>query len=518
MQSLVGRRAAGLATWLVLAVASGSGCGAGEAGSNRSAAGGTGGSGGTGGPGQVAGANDAGNGAGGAGAGSDGGPSSGSADPDALGAVPTWHGEVAAIVAARCMGCHQAGGIGPFALTSYSGAQRFAVAMAAAVGSGRMPPWQATETEACQPRFGWKDDQRLTAQEKSALERWAANGAPEGVAVGEALAPAPGSFTLSNPSARTTMAKPFAVAGKSDLFRCFPLPHEFAQDSWITGLQVVPGNPKVVHHVLVWLDSKHQSDALVQADGSYPCFGAPGFSSPLLGAWAPGSVPSEMPPGTGLAVPKGSRIVINVHYHPGAATEMDATSVDLRWTTTRTPYTALLALPGNAKNAAEGLLPGADDPATGPAFLIPANARDHEERAEIAVADLVPIPLRIFAVGTHMHYVGTGMRMEIDRTGRAGGPPADEPRRECLIETPKWDFHWQRGYSYNAPLATLPTVMRGDKLILRCRYDNSTDNPFVMEALREQGLRTPKDVSLGEQTLDEMCLGVVGVAFPSFGP
>jgi hypothetical protein len=39
-----------------------------------------------------------------------------------------------------------------------------------------------------------------------------------------------------------------------------------------------------------------------------------------------------------------------------------------------------------------------------------------------------------------------------------------------------------------------------------------------MEALREQGLRAPQDVRLGEQTLDEMCLGVIGVAFPSFGP
>jgi hypothetical protein len=49
---------------------------------------------------------------------------------------------------------------------------------------------------------------------------------------------------------------------------------------------------------------------------------------------------------------------------------------------------------------------------------------------------------------------------------------------------------------------------------LRCRYDNSTDNPFVMAALREQGLSQPRDVSIGEQTLDEMCLGVVGTLFP----
>src|SRR5678815_1008713 len=35
-------------------------------------------------------------------------------------AAPTWYGDVQPIVAAKCEGCHAAGGIGPFALTSYS--------------------------------------------------------------------------------------------------------------------------------------------------------------------------------------------------------------------------------------------------------------------------------------------------------------------------------------------------------------------------------------------------------------
>jgi hypothetical protein len=499
---------------LVVAAFSVAGCGGGEGGG----ASGTGG---------VSGSRDAGSGAGaggspitGGGGAIDAGSSAVMSDAAAsavdAGPPVTWHGDVAAIVARRCSACHQAGGIGPFSLTDFASAQRFAAAMSGAVMSGRMPPWQATDTEQCHPRFGWKDDMRLSADEKSIIARWAAQGAPEGQPTPGVEIAAPASLALSNPSNRTTMPKPYTVEGKTDQFRCFPLPYEFAQNSWITGLQVVPGNAKVVHHVLVWLDSSHQSDALVGPDGSYPCFGAPGFATTLLGAWAPGAVPNEMPPATGLAIPKGARIVINVHYHPTTTPETDATSIDLRWTTTRTPYTALLALPGNAKNASEGLMPGADDPASGPAFVIPANVSDHEERAEIKVAS-VPISVRIFTVGTHMHYVGTGMRMEIDRSGRVGGAPSDEPTRECLVETPKWDFHWQRGYSYDAPLGSLPTVMSGDKLLLRCLYDNSTRNPYVMEALREQGLRAPQDVRLGEQTLDEMCLGVIGVAFPSLG-
>jgi len=127
----------------------------------------------------------------------------------------------------------------------------------------------------------------------------------------------------------------------------------------------------------------------------------------------------------------------------------------------------------------------------------------------------VLVGLRLWSIGTHMHYVGTGMRIEIDRSRRTGLLAKGEPMRECLIETPRWDFHWQRGYAYDAPMDGLPTASAGDVLHLRCKYDNSMDNPHVREALNEQRLTAPREVKLGENTLDEMCLGVFGVAFPA---
>jgi hypothetical protein len=87
------------------------------------------------------------------------------------------------------------------------------------------------------------------------------------------------------------------------------------------------------------------------------------------------------------------------------------------------------------------------------------------------------------------------------------------PAQECLLHTPKWDFNWQRVYQYNAPFDQLPLVRGGDKLRLRCKYNNSSSNPFVMEALESQGLQAPIDVRLGEQTLDEMCLAVVQILY-----
>ena len=83
--------------------------------------------------------------------------------------------------------------------------------------------------------------------------------------------------------------------------------------------------------------------------------------------------------------------------------------------------------------------------------------------------------------------------------------------QECLLQTPNWNFEWQRFYEYDAPIESLPFVRPGDRFELECHYDNSMSNPFVREALAEQGLDAPRDVVLGDETLDEMCLGVLGL-------
>ena len=69
-------------------------------------------------------------------------------------------------------------------------------------------------------------------------------------------------------------------------------------------------------------------------------------------------------------------------------------------------------------------------------------------------------------------------------------------------------------FTFDAPIDQLPTARGGDILRLKCRYDNSMSNPFVAEALADQGLSAPVDVYLGEETLDEMCLAGVGYLLP----
>ena len=78
-----------------------------------------------------------------------------------------------------------------------------------------------------------------------------------------------------------------------------------------------------------------------------------------------------------------------------------------------------------------------------------------------------------------------------------------------LRGTPKYDFNWQRSYNFDEPLEKLPTIGAGDKVRFTCTYDNTMDNKNIRKALAEKHMAAPVDIHLGEQTTDEMCLGVL---------
>jgi len=432
-------------------------------------------------------------------------------------AGPTFHKDIEPILQKSCQSCHAPGQIAPFGLISYDDAKAVAGLMAMRTRDRTMPPWGAMETADCKPRYGWRDDARLSEEEIDLFEAWSAAGAPEGDPKDAPppidLAPA----GLSGVELTVEPSKPYVTSGDQDELRCFVLDPKLTEDRYINGTFVIAGNAKVVHHALVFLDEASESVGKADADGGYDCFGGPKLTkAQLLAAWAPGGVPNEYPPNIGMKVPAGSKLVMQVHYHPaGTTADPDSTKFQMRFTKASPDYEARIALIGNFKAQqpnGDGLLPGPNDMG-GVQFLIPAGAKDHTEQMRFTLPAQLP-SLKVYGAGTHMHYVGTGMRITVNRQSPQNGEPADE----CLVETPKWDFNWQRSFDYDAAIDALPTVKGGDVLDFRCVYDNSLDNPFLKRALLEQGVSSPVDVKLGESTLDEMCLGVLNLIFPNVSP
>lgn len=428
--------------------------------------------------------------------------------------VPTFAGTIEGILQNKCQSCHSATGIAPLPIVSYEDIRGIAPLARAKVLSKEMPPWGAFDDEACKIQRKFKDDLRLTDDELTKLVGWIDNGMPRG---DESKRPAPKSFpTLGLPAKTDTfkMAAPHQVAssGKDDI-RCFPIDPKLTGDQWIGGVNVLPGNARVVHHVIVYVDPKRESIAKAGTAGSYPCFGGPKTSDPsLLVAWAPGATPLTFDEDTGMKIAKDSMLVMQVHYHSGGAESVaDQSAVEIRRIEGKPTWAAQVLLAGNATSN-KGfikLLPGPNDPPEGPAFLIPANAPRHTESMELTLPDTVqgfPSPqASLLSVGAHMHWAGVDMKIEIERKNPTEGQPA----KECLLGTPKYDFNWQRSYVYDGPQDKLPGFGAGDKVRFTCTYDNTKNNKNVSKALAESQQAAPSDIRLGEQTMDEMCLGVI---------
>lgn len=447
------------------------------------------------------------------GGGSSAGGSAGTAGAPSLGQV-TYHRDVEPILQRSCQSCHVDGGIAPFSLLTYAQAKAFAGAIAQQTKNRTMPPWHAENTDECSVPLGWKDDMRLTELEIATLEAWKVAGTPEGDPK-DAPAARGVSPQLSGVQLELQPTTPFALQPGSDQFRCFVLDPKLTKDSFVNGVFVVPGNDAVVHHVLVFTDPNGKSLEKADASQSYDCFGGVGVAdTQLLTAWAPGGVPMEYPSNIAATLSAGTLLVMQVHYHPHSVTEVDsdATRVQLRFSDAAPQYNAVNVLLGNFRGQAsngDGLLPGPNDPASGPAFVIPANAKGHTETMKFTVgASDVPAAFspRLYGVGGHMHYVGVDEKVTLVHADGSS---------ECLLQIPRWDFDWQRRYDYDAPIDQLPQVKSGDQFNIRCTYDNTMSNPKVATSLLEQGIAAPRAVSLGESTLDEMCLVALTALYPA---
>jgi peroxiredoxin len=368
----------------------------------------------------------------------------------------TYARQVAHILQRRCVACHRGGGIAPFALTSYHDAAGWAETIREVVADRRMPPWDAN------PKYGrFADDPSLSEEERQLLDRWVANGVPEG---DPRDLPEPPRFAegwrIRRPDVVIQMPQAFTVPARGTLpYKYFTVDPGFHEDRWIQASEVRPGNPSVVHHVVV----------IVQPPGAPSPERHGGIGDPVA-VGAPGAPPMTFPEGTARLVPAGSKLVFQMHYTPNGVAQSDWTSVGLVFADPRTVRRAMKA-----------------DMAINFKFRIPARAADY--RADAAYGfrqDSI-----LYALYPHMHLRGKSFRMTAVFPDR---------RREVLLDVPRYRFDWQNRYALAEPKA----IPEGTILLCEAHFDNSADN-----------LSNPNPdvaVGFGEQTWDEMLVGYFDMA------
>ena len=440
------------------------------------------------------------------GGGGDGGNGSGGDEPGGGGGIGggsaetgvTYHKDVRALLEQHCLDCHVAGGIGPFELDSYDAAAPVAALIAAAVSDGRMPPWPARQD--CHPL---RDVRALPEAEVQVFLDWLANDAAEGDP-DDYVEPTIMTRDIGAPTIELDAGEGYVPdVTLDDEYRCFVLEGTFEHDTYVTAMDIIPGVREQVHHVQIHripgssIAAARQSD-LASAGLGYQCFGGIGVTgSENMFSWRPGSTAIVFDEDDAGFIEQGSGIVIQVHYNNqflplGESPKPDLTKIAL-WTLPDGE------LPERIVTRA-GTVSGVDIPAGDPEVV---------SESSTAMSTVSTVGAGFLGIGgtflsgeiigmtPHMHSLGTRLSSELVR---ANGT------RECMVDVPGWSFEWQMDYLFSTPV----TYASGDRLTIKCEYDNSPQNQPVLNGQQ----LTPRDITWGEGSLDEMCLNYVWVRYP----
>ena len=413
----------------------------------------------------------------------------------------TFSKDVLPILQKNCQSCHRPGQVAPMSLVTYQEARPWAKAMKAAVAMRKMPPWFAD------PKYGHFDNDRsLKQSDIDTLARWADTGAAEG---DPKDAPAPvqwpkGGWGIQPEVVMDLPAHDVPAKGVLE-WELIAFPAPFKDDTWVTSMEILPGDPSVVHHICFSFE-KHRSTTVynqyewVQVprdETGNPTPGNSGFAElpnmtiatravgstevnfrhghPTLKqnldfCYLPGTTYDDYRPwNAGRFVPAGSDIVVSLHYTTNGKAVVDRTKIG--FTVAKTPPPKKFLVEG----AGEDTPVKARTPASAraafaatynPQFAIPPNDGNYlAPPMDITfLKDVEVVRLR-----PHAHVRGKSAQYKL---------LYPDGREEVVLNVPHYDFNWQLSYE------TTLNIPKGTRMHFEFRYDNSANNRYNPDPTR----------------------------------
>jgi hypothetical protein len=373
--------------------------------------------------------------------------------------------DIVPILQENCVSCHHDGAIGPWSMSSHAMVRGWSPMMREVVMTRRMPPGQIDG------HVGKKiaEVAGLNIEEKQKLIHWIDAGAP----MGEGVDPLPqmtftdGRFSLGEPDMVFKVpAQSIPATGIVD-YRYVPVELNLDRDVWIRAMEFVPGDREVLHHVITYLSSpadksgSEQNKAAERGDN--------------IGGFAPGRQPDQFRDNSGRFIPKGSNLLLQMHYTTSGRETVDETEVGLYIYDKPPAFIMSGGVAGQRR------------------FLVPPGAKEHMLRGE----QLVERDAFLYEMTPHMHFRGKHMSYSVEYP---------DGKTEQLLSVPKYDFNWQFNYRLEEPLL-LPA---GSKLIATGAMDNSDRNPGNPDPT--------KPVFFGLQTMHEMFFGFTTLRYAGDTP
>lgn len=242
------------------------------------------------------------------------------------------------------------------------------------------------------------------------------------------------------------------------------IPLEFEDERWVKAVQFIPGDKRVLHHLLSYVVADDGgNEGTINEEENDP-------RREFLEGYAPGKeYATEFPTNTGIKVPVGSALRMSIHYTSFGQETMDNTRVGLWFHDSEESPELEYHTYSVAANGAENL-------------QIPAGAMNHEMAATHVFDDAIVL----HGFRAHMHYRGKSMSARVIYPDNSV---------EEIINVADYNFAWQPTYRMAEPM-TLPA---GSRVVVEGLFDNSEFNP---------GNPDPTVMAVGgPQSWEEMFIG-----------
>lgn len=377
----------------------------------------------------------------------------------------TYCKQISRLLNDHCVECHRSGEIGPFDISNFDELRGWAEMVVEVVEQKRMPPWHAD------PQFGsFKNERHMPEGALAMLKEWVKAGTPYGDKAD--LPPQPkfvdGWRLTREPELVVTMRDmPYTIPATGTVdYQYFVVDPKITEDRWVSSAQIVPGNPSVVHHAIVFVRPPDGVD-----------FQGIGW----LTAYVPGQRATIFPSGFARKIPAGSKFVFQMHYTPNGTEQTDTSKIGLTFM--------------DSNDVTHEVFTMADIDQD---FEIPPGEANHVVRSSI---NRFPRDGVLLAVAPHMHLRGKAFELSavLDRNSAAVD-------KAVILKVPQYDFNWQHTYEFAEPLRFSDIK----SLELTTVFDNSKANPFN-PAPHEY-------VVWGDQTWEEMAVAFLEVAKPLAKP
>ncbi|MEM7186716.1 MAG: redoxin domain-containing protein, partial [Bacteroidota bacterium] len=286
----------------------------------------------------------------------------------------TYTRDVAPILANHCVQCHRDGGIAPWSMTDYNTVAGWSAMIKEVLVSKRMPPWKAD------PEIGaFKNSFALTDSQTRTILRWIEAGVPpgEGDDPLRALPETQDNWEQGEPDLVVTLKEETIPASKLIPYRYQKVALNLTEDKWLRGVEIQPGNPKVVHHVVLTNTETNKQSPITDRE-------ARPWTDNYIALGGGADEATFFPENAGVFLPKGTTLTMQLHYTATGKEEKDQTRIGFYFYD-EPPTREFYALsPANVN------------------FTIPAFGKN----VRLTVADEINRDIKIHYVVPHMHYRG----------------------------------------------------------------------------------------------------------------